>query len=438
VRGLFYQSVILNKQLKLSYTIDVKQIVIIDESPLFREYLRDKLTENDIEATAAINGLDGLAKIRNIIPDLIIMDYDLSRQGCMDVLKQKKASPNLAPVPVIVTARQFNQERVIELAAYNVKKVFTKPVKMEALFIAITDLLKVSIEVDKSPGIVEVHVNDDIIFVEITEGLNRDKLDLLSFKISELMELYEIREPKIIIMISGISLGFGDTPNLKKLFNNVLKSSLADQKNIRILTKEEFIRDFLKYEKEYREIETTDNLQSALDGLTYIGGADEETQAVIIGDKVLSGTNAQGESMILRFDGESKAGMEEIKESLKGLKVAVVDDDELIRELVKNTFGTFEIDLKTYVDGSEFIYALAKEHFDLIFLDIIMPRADGFAVLNELKDKKIDTPVIVFSAINQRDTVIRAFQKGVKSYMTKPIQQAGIFKKTLEILRVNF
>jgi len=416
----------------------VKQVVIIDETPLFREYLRGKLEENNIEATAAINGMDGLAKIRSIVPDLIIMDYDLSRQGCMEVLKQKKASPNLAPVPVIVMARQFDQKKVIELAAYNVKKVFTKPVKIDVLFAALTDLLKINIGIDKSPGIVEVHVNDDIIFVEITEGLNRDKLDLLSFKISELMELYQIKVPKLIIMISGISLTIEDTPKVKKLFQNVLMASGARNKNIRILTKEAFIGDFIKSQKEYRDIEAADNLQAALDGLTYLGDAYGEDQAVLIGDKVLAGKNAQGESMMLRFDGEIKTGMEEIKESLKGLSIAVVDDDEIIRELVKNTFGSFEIDLKAYKDGVDFMAALGTEHFDLVFLDILMPRADGFAVLREMKDKKISVPVIIFSAISQRDTVIRAFQQGVKSYMTKPINPAGIFKKTLEILRVNF
>jgi len=416
----------------------MKQVVIIDEAPLFREYLRGKLTESGIETTAAINGLDGLSKIRSIIPDLIIMDYDLSRQGCMEVLKQKKTSPNLSPVPVIVMARQFSQEKVIELAAYNVKKVFTKPVKIEALFAAITDLLKVPIEIDKSPGIVEVHINDEIIFVEITEGLNRDKLDLLSFKISELMELYQIKEPKLIIMISGISLSFGDTPKLEKLFENVLKSSMAKHKNIRILTKEEFIGEFIKNRKEYRDIEAADNLQAALDGLAYLGNTDRVNNPVVIGDKVLAGKNVQGESMILRFDGESKTGTEEIKENLKGLRIAVVDDEEVIRELVKKTFGNFEIEIVAYADGAEFISVLGHEQFDLIFLDILMPRVDGFSVLREMKDRNVNMPVIIFSSVSERDTVIRAFQMGVKSYITKPVNPAGIFKKTLEILRVNF
>jgi len=416
----------------------VKQVVIIDETPLFREYLRGKLADNNVEVSVAINGLDGLTKIRNMTPDLVIMDYDLSRQGCMEVLKQKKNSPNIAPIPVIVTARQFDKEKIIELTSYNVKKVFTKPVKIDALFASLSELLQVSFEFDKSPGIVEVHVNEDIIFIEITEGLNRDKLDLLRFKISELMELYQIKVPKLIIMISGIALNIDDTPKMKKLFDNILKSSKARPKNIRILTKEEFVGDFIKGQKEYKDIETADNLQAALDGLTYLGDADEETKAVLMSDKVLAAEKAKGESMMLRFDGEVKADMDAIKESLKGLNIAVVDDDEVIREFVKNTFGGFELKLATYADGVEFISAMEKEQYDLIFLDLLMPKADGFAVLRAMNEKKITTPVIIFSVVNQRDTVIRAFQMGIKSYIAKPIDAVGILKKTLEILRVNF
>jgi len=366
------------------------------------------------------------------------MDYDLSRQGCMDVLKQKKASPSLVSIPVIVMARQFDQEKIIELAAYNVKKIFNKPVMMDVLLTAIMDLIKVFIEIDKSPGKIEVHVNDDIIFVEVTEGLNQDKLELLNFKIHELMDLYQIKEPKLIVMISGISLSSIDAPNIKKLFENVLISSMARYRNVRILTKEKYIDEFIRSSGEYHEIAAVDNLRDALDGLAYLGDMDEESHKAFVEEKILADKKVHDESMVLRFEDENKTGTDEIKESLKGLKIAVVDDEDVPRQLVKRTFSGFEINLKLYIDGAEFIQIMGKEKFDLIFLDILMPKVDGFAVLREMKEKKIDTPVIIFSSINERDTVIRAFQMGVKSYITKPIEPAGIFKKALEILRVKF
>ena len=419
---------------------NVKQILVIDETSLFREYLELKLTENNIQTTTAISSLDGISRLRNTIPDLLIIDYNLSRQGCLEVLKQKKASPGLAPIPVIVTARQPDQKKILELVPYNVKKVFSKPVKIDALLATIQELLGVAIDMDKKPGIVEVHVNDDIIFIEITEGLNRDKLDLLKFKIAEHMALYQIRIPKLIIMISGFTLSSADDTNILRLLNNVLGASKAKQQNVRILTNDQYVRTFIRNHKAYETIEVVSNLQYALDGL--LKGLENvesgEHKAVLIGDKVLSAENAEGESVQLRFDGEIKLSLENIKESLRGLHIAAVDDDEIIRELIKHTFSGFNIELNVYSNGAEFISALDTETFDLIMLDLLMPRVDGFAVLRELKDRAVTAPVIILSAVNQQETMIRAFQMGVKSYLVKPLKPTDIFKKAMEILRVNF
>jgi len=417
----------------------VKRVLIVDEASLFREYLETKLGGNNIEVATAINGLDGVTKLRNI-PDLLIMDYNLSRQGCVEVLKQKKASSALAPIPVIITAQQFDQKKILELVPYNVKKVFAKPVKIDTLLATIQEITGQPIDIDKSPGIIEVHVNDDIVFVEVTEGFNRDKTDLLRFKIAELINLYQIKTPKLIVMLSGINFSFTEGPGLQKLLNNILEASGASQGNIRILTRDEFVKNFIKDRKEYEGIEVVSNLQYALDGLLKDLETTEnrEEQAELISDKVLSVGNPEGESVQLRFEGEMKFGADDIKITLEDLNIAVVDDDEGIRELIKHTFHGFDTNLNLFPDGVEFITALGRKNFDLILLDLVMPRADGFAVLRELKDKNITSPVIVLSAISERETVIRAFQMGVKSYLMKPIKPADIFKKILEILRVNF
>jgi DNA-binding response OmpR family regulator len=68
----------------------------------------------------------------------------------------------------------------------------------------------------------------------------------------------------------------------------------------------------------------------------------------------------------------------------------------------------------------------------------MMPKVDGFSVLNFHRTRNISVPVIVLSAVTQRDTVIRAFQMGIKSYLTKPLKPDAIFKKAIEILEPNF
>ncbi|MDL2229782.1 response regulator [Treponema sp. OttesenSCG-928-L16] len=425
----------------------MKHILLIDESPLFREYLRTKLSENDVDVSVAINGLDGIAKIRNLTPDLIIMDYHLSRQGYLEVLKEKKNNPNTAGIPVIIMAQRIDQKRIIELVPYGVKKVFTKPIKIDALFVTLSELLGIQFEIDETPGIVEVHVNDDIIFVEIAQGLNRDKLDLLRFKIIELIELYEIRVPKVIVMLSDMKLSYTDAPNLQKLLETITKASRAKNRYIRVLTKDSFVRQFIEGQKEYSDIEVVSNLQYAMDGL--LSELDKtmefgEKKAEIISNKVLSANESAGqtESMQLRFEAESKSSakeiIENIKESAKNLKIAAVDDDFVIQELIRNTFQKIEATVQTYADGSDFLADAEKESFDLVFLDLMMPKVDGFEVLKTLRFKDIQQPIIVLSAVTQRDTVIKAFQMGIKSYLVKPLKPDDILKKSMEILKANF
>jgi DNA-binding response OmpR family regulator len=115
-----------------------------------------------------------------------------------------------------------------------------------------------------------------------------------------------------------------------------------------------------------------------------------------------------------------------------------VDDDFIIQELIKNTFQKTGAQVRTFSDGGEYLDVVDTDNFDLVFLDLMMPKVDGFAVLNTLRTKDIRPPVIVLSAVTQRDTVIKAFQMGIKSYLTKPMKPDDIFKKAMEILKPNF
>lgn len=422
----------------------MKHVLVIEESPLLREYLRLKLTENGLEASVAINGLDGTTKIRNLMPDLIILDYHLTRQSSIEVLDEKRKNPNTAPIPVVVTAQRLDQKRIIELVKYNVKKVFTKPIKVDALFNTLGELLGIDFEMDKTPCIVEAHVNDDIVFVEIAQGLNREKLDLLRFKIAELMDLYEIRTPKVLVMLSDLKLGYGDGPNLRKLLETIDSASKAKHRNIRVLTKDDFVTQYVRGQKDFSDIEVVSNLQFALEGLlSELDPKMEfgEKKAEIIGDRILSATgDSRAESVQLKFDAETKksTSLEDIKETGKLLTIAAVDDDFVIQELLKTSFADIGATVKTFDDGADFLEVAGKEDFDLVFLDLLMPKVSGFEVLAELKNRDINLPIIVLTAVTSRDAVVKSFQSGVKSYLVKPLKPEAIFRKAVEILKPNF
>jgi CheY-like chemotaxis protein len=169
-----------------------------------------------------------------------------------------------------------------------------------------------------------------------------------------------------------------------------------------------------------------------------------EKKAELISDRVLSAEAAAGEqkeAMVLKFDTEERGKgllLEEVRESIQNMKIAAVDDDPVIQELIKNTFGKTGALVSIFSDGEEYLKAVEGSDFDLVFLDLMMPKVDGFEVLRSLQARDIRYPIIVLSAISQRETVIKAFQMGIKSYLIKPLKPEDLFKKSMEILKANF
>lgn len=422
-----------------------KTVLIIDESDLFREYLKDRLTAAGLDVDSAINGLDGAVKLRNGMPDLVVMDYNLSRRTCKELLEEKNRNPNTASIPVVLTAQKIDKNKLLELVPYNIKRVIMKPIKIDGLFASLSELLGIKLEIDETHCVIEAHVNDNIVFVEIAKGLNREKIDLLRFKVAELTELYAIRSPRILVMLADMELSFVDGTNMELLLKTLLDYSKAKARHIKLLTNSGFARDFVHGRTEFAEIEVVSNLQYAMDGLLtdYDPQVEmAEGKAEMMAERILSAeTHESGrEAIEMRFEGEAKKSLsiESMRETGKGLSIAVVDDDFVIQELVKTTFGAISAQVTAFQDGSAFVEAAKSRSFDLVFLDILMPGMDGFQVLARLRAEDIEMPTIILSAVSQREAVMRAFQAGVKSYLIKPLKPDQILKKTLEILKANF
>lgn len=410
----------------------MKKVLIIDESHLFREYLTKKLEDQNFEVIQATNGLDGTLKLRKEVPDLIIMDYFLSRKSVQEVLKDKVENPNTEKIPVIMVSAKISKQQIIEISRFNITKFFNKPLKVDAFLDTISDMLDVSVVIDNTPCIIEAHFNDDILFIEIARGLNNEKIELLGYKIVELMELYETRTPKVLIMLSNLDIGPAEEDKFSALLEVILDKTGSPQKLIKILTTIDFVSEMLSKSKEFSGIAVAPSLESAMDDL--IGLKADTIAHDKAAEKLLTASAPKKEkdqSIELRFRQESIAGG-------RDLSVAVVDDDFIIQELVKAVVGEAGWKVKPYDNGKQFIDDLPNQNFDMVFLDLMMPEMNGFEVLQYLKKENISLPIIVFSALSKKETVSRAIGFGIKSYLIKPIKPDKLLRKASEVIRANF
>lgn len=118
-------------------------------------------------------------------------------------------------------------------------------------------------------------------------------------------------------------------------------------------------------------------------------------------------------------------------------KILIIDDEPDLCELVKAALeagGRYEVVSAT--NGMDGIRLAETEKPDVIFLDIIMPKMGGFAVLKELKgrDRTKSTPVVMLSALGDEPNKSRALGMAADSFLVKPIETASIAAKIEEVL----
>lgn len=119
------------------------------------------------------------------------------------------------------------------------------------------------------------------------------------------------------------------------------------------------------------------------------------------------------------------------------IRLLLVDDNVALRTIVKEYFVRQE-DVEVVgvaSDGNEAIEVLKKVPVDIVLLDIIMPKVDGFTALEEMRKLQLpkEPDVIVLSAMGQEDIVRRVCEYGVKYYMVKPFDLAVLHKRIREI-----
>ena len=114
--------------------------------------------------------------------------------------------------------------------------------------------------------------------------------------------------------------------------------------------------------------------------------------------------------------------------------VLIVDDEALIRDILKEYFDFEQFSYEEASDGVQAIDMVKKHSFDLVILDIMMPKIDGFTALREIR-KFSDVPVIMLSARGEEYDKLFGFEMGVDDYITKPFSPKEVVARIKALLK---
>jgi len=108
-----------------------------------------------------------------------------------------------------------------------------------------------------------------------------------------------------------------------------------------------------------------------------------------------------------------------------GSRILVVDDADSNREVMTRILEREGYRVETAVDGADALTRLRSAPFDMVLLDVMMPGMDGVQVMETIHGDDIlnRLPVIMLSALNEQETVLKCIQLGAQDYLPKPVNQ---------------
>jgi DNA-binding response OmpR family regulator len=115
-------------------------------------------------------------------------------------------------------------------------------------------------------------------------------------------------------------------------------------------------------------------------------------------------------------------------------KILVVDDTHNVQVLLSDFLSSQDFEVLAACDGREALDAVHAQQPDLILLDIMMPRMDGYQFISHLR-RESNLPVIMITARQQEADVIRGFDLGADDYITKPFRLRELLVRIRAVLR---
>ncbi len=119
------------------------------------------------------------------------------------------------------------------------------------------------------------------------------------------------------------------------------------------------------------------------------------------------------------------------------MRILVVEDEPNLREALCEILKNRGFECDTVSDGKKGLHAAMSGLFDVIILDVMLPKLDGFAVLKKMRKNDILTPVIITTALGADDNIQKGLSLGASAYVTKPFNVDDLVSKIRAVTGAN-
>jgi DNA-binding response OmpR family regulator len=117
------------------------------------------------------------------------------------------------------------------------------------------------------------------------------------------------------------------------------------------------------------------------------------------------------------------------------MRVLYVEDEKKVADLVKDALEREKYSVETASDGEQGEALALSRQFDLVILDILLPKRDGLELLKSLRAKKPSTPVLLLTAKTSVQDKVKGLDEGADDYLTKPFAVTELLARVRSLIR---
>jgi DNA-binding response OmpR family regulator len=119
------------------------------------------------------------------------------------------------------------------------------------------------------------------------------------------------------------------------------------------------------------------------------------------------------------------------------MRVLIIEDEKNLANILKKGLKENSFTVELSFDGEEGLYMAETYPYDAVILDIMLPKMDGFAIMDRLRAKKINVPVLMLTAKGELGDRIKGLNIGADDYITKPFEFSELLARLKAVIRRN-